>query len=56
MESNTKNVIFSEMKLSEMQEVNGGDALLAALIAAGVTLFGTGFAGGIAVGLNRVNN
>ena len=39
-----------------LQEVNGGDALLAALIAAGVTLFGTGFAGGIAVGLNRVNN
>lgn len=48
---------FVEMSQDEMMDVNGGFGvtITAALIAGGVALFSAGFAGGIAVGLNRKN-
>lgn len=49
-----KTMEFAEMNDYELQNTDGG-SLTAALIGGGVALFTAGFAGGIAVGLNKVN-
>ena len=43
---------FKMLTSNEIMEINGGIALTTAIL---VTLFCAGFAGGIAVGLNRKN-
>ena len=43
---------FKMLTSNEIMEINGGIALTTAML---VTLFCAGFAGGIAVGLNRKN-
>ena len=45
---------FMPMSENEMQRIDGG-IITEALIAGAVALFCAGFAGGIAVGLNRAN-
>ena len=45
---------FAELSVDEMNEVDGGSLTVAAA-ACLITLFGIGFSGGIAIGLNRKN-
>lgn len=46
---------FAELSAKEMDEIDGGFVLTAAGCACVIALFSAGFAGGIAVGLNRKN-
>lgn len=45
---------FTELSATEMEEIDGG-VLTLAVAGCLITIFGIGFAGGIAVGLNRKN-